>query len=258
MFKAFRISVLLLILFVVAVNTWLTQVRSTDWDHSLYLKVYPINADGSPAAERYIAGLTEASFTDVERFMQREIERYGHGLERPLRVTLGEPVQSQPPDPAAATSMLGVMAWSLKLRWWARDVAGPQDNPRPDVRMFVRYHAPDETLRLDNSVGLQKGMVGIVNGYASRRMQGYNNLVIAHEFLHTLGASDKYDLANGQPVVPEGLAEPGREPLYPQRYAEIMAGRIAYAENVADVPKNLGVVLIGPLTASEIGLRDEP
>ena len=46
--------------------------------------------------------------------------------------------------------------------------------------------------------------------------------VISHELFHTLGASDKYDAA-GHIMVPEGLAEPARNPVYPQRFAEIMA-----------------------------------
>ncbi len=47
MFKAIRISILLLILLFVSVSTYLTQARSTDWDSSLWITIYPINADGS-------------------------------------------------------------------------------------------------------------------------------------------------------------------------------------------------------------------
>ena len=47
MFKAIRITVLLLILFFVAVSTWLTQSRSTDWNNSLWVKIYPVNGVGS-------------------------------------------------------------------------------------------------------------------------------------------------------------------------------------------------------------------
>jgi len=36
MFKAIRITVLLLILFFVAASNWLTQSRSTDWNNSLW------------------------------------------------------------------------------------------------------------------------------------------------------------------------------------------------------------------------------
>ena len=131
-----------------------------------------------------------------------------------------------------------------------------QDKIEPDVRIFVRYHRPDIAVRLENSVGLQKGMVGIVNGYASRRHRGVNNVVIAHEFLHTLGATDKYSPADGQPIAPDGLAEPDRTPLYPQRRAEIMGGRIALSEDDSTIPSSLKYAVIGPLTASEIRLID--
>ena len=109
---------------------------------------------------------------------------------------------------------------------------------------------------LENSVGLQKGMVGVVNGFASRRHRGTNNVIIAHEFLHTLGATDKYSPVSGHPLGPDGIAEPERKPLYPQRFAEIMGGRIALAEDDSVIPRNLGFAVIGPLTAREIRLTD--
>jgi hypothetical protein len=124
------------------------------------------------------------------------------------------------------------------------------------VRIFVRYHKTDLAIVLENSVGLQKGMVGIVNGYASRRYRGTNNVIIAHEFLHTLGATDKYSAVNGQPIGPDGLGEPDKRPLYPQRYAEIMGGRIALADDDAVIPKSLKYAVIGTLTASEINLSE--
>ena len=99
-------------------------------------------------------------------------------------------------------------------------------------------------------------MVGIVNGYASRRFRGINNVIIAHEFLHTLGATDKYSPVDGQPIGPDGIAEPDRQPLFPQRYAEIMGGRIALSETDAVIPKNLRYAVIGQLTASEINLAE--
>ncbi len=256
MFKAFRIFVLLVVLLLVSVSTWLSGVRSTDWNNTLYIKIYPINADGSEVSRDYIAQLDVRAFAPIESFMQREIERHGRDLAVPVRVELGQPIQEQPPIVGDPGNVLSIMYWSLKMRWWASSVAGPQDDPPPDVRMFVRYHAPEDRVVLDNSVGLRKGMMGIVNARASRRYAGSNNVIIVHEFLHTLGASDKYNLANGQPLAPHGLAEPNRRPLYPQRYAEIMGGRIALAENDASIPKTLKFALVGPQTAAEIGLLD--
>jgi hypothetical protein len=256
MFKAVRITILLFILFFVAVSTWLTQTRSTNWDNSLWVKVYPINADSSRAATEYIKDLKVRDFAGIESFLSREAKKYAVTLDRPVRLELGEPVREQPPQLGNTPNMLSVMLWSLKMRWWSSSVTSDQDKIDPDVRVFVRYHAPDSAVTLENSLGLRKGMVGIVNGYASRRHRGTNNVIIAHEFLHTLGATDKYSLDTGQPIAPDGLAEPQRSPIYPQRLAEIMGGRIALAEDDSMIPKNLKYAVIGPLTAREINLID--
>jgi len=256
MFKAIRIGVLLFILFFVALSTWLTQSRSTDWNNSLWVKIYPINADGSEASRNYIESLKVGNFADIETFIAAETSRYGKTLERPLRVELGVPIAEQPPQIGAEIGRLDIMLWSLKMRWWASSTAGEQDSIEPDVRIFVRYHAPDGIFVLENSVGLQKGMVGIVNAYASRRHRGTNNVIIAHEFLHTLGATDKYDPATGQPIPPDGLAEPLKSPLFPQQDAEIMGGRIALSADDSVIPKSLKYAVIGSLTATEINLTD--
>ena len=256
MFKAIRIGLLLLVLFFVSVSTWLTQSRSTDWNNSLWVKIYPVNGDGSQQVKDYIQGLDLDDFAAIEEFVARETAKFGHTVTRPVRMELGEEVHDQPPAMSKSPSTLDVMLWSLKMRWWASEVTEEQDNPDPDVRIFVRYHTPSDDFVLENSVGLQKGMVGIVNAYASRRRAGANNVIIAHEFLHTLGATDKYDPATGLPAYPLGYAEPGRKPKYPQKYAEIMGGRIPLAEDDAVIPKNLRYVMIGDLTAEEIRLTD--
>ena len=256
MFKVVRISILLFVLFFVAVSTWLTQARSTDWNNSLWIKVYPINGDGSDKSAKYIDALEVRNFEGIEKFLERESNKYARNVSRPVRVELGRPIREQPPELDESPNALSILLWSLKLRWWASGVTDDQDRIDPDVRIFVRYHSPETVLVLENSVGLQKGMVGVVNGYASRRHRGRNNVVIAHEFLHTLGATDKYSPADGQPIGPDGLAEPDKKPLYPQKYAEIMGGRIALAEDDSVIPQNLKFAVIGSLTASEINLID--
>jgi hypothetical protein len=84
-------------------------------------------------------------------------------------------------------------------------------------------------------------------------MLGSNDVVIAHELLHTLGATDKYDLATGLPSHPAGYAEPERAPLHPQSHAELMGGRIPLSGSRAETPESLRRVVIGPATAREIG-----
>ena len=208
MFRAVRIAVLLFILLFVSLSAWLTKARSTDWDNSLWVKIYPINADGSPASRRYIGSLDADDFADVEAFVARETLRYGKTVDRPLRIELGDEITVQPPSVGTAPGRLDVLWWSLKMRFWVADVT--DDDIDPDVRMFVRYHSPDHNLPLENSVGMQKGMFGIVNAWASRQRRGSNQVIIAHEFLHTLGASDKYDPATGLPTVPIRSRMPAR------------------------------------------------
>ncbi len=76
-------------------------------------------------------------------------------------------------------------------------------------------------------------------------------MYIVHELMHTLGATDKYGQAN-MPVHPQGYAEPYRDPLYPQRKAEIMGGRIPLSAHKSKMPEKLGEVVVGEYTATEI------
>jgi hypothetical protein len=254
MFRQIRILVLLLILFAVAMDAWLTRAYSTDWQQSLHVGVYPINADGSDLVDVYIAQLDEDDFEGIASFLEREAVRYGRPIEEPVRIVLGPRIEEQPPALAAEPNVLDIMLWSLRMRRWAGNVANGRERYAPDVRIFLRYHDPRYTLTLENSVGIEKGMFGIVNAYASRRHTKQNNVIIAHEFLHTLGATDKYAPDNAQPLPPYGIAEPDRSPLYPQRLAEIMGGRIPLSPEEAVIPTSLEKVIIGPLTAAEIRL----
>lgn len=78
-------------------------------------------------------------------------------------------------------------------------------------------------------------------------------MVLAHELLHTLGATDKYALTSNLPLFPDGFAEPDAKPLLPQSKAELMAGRIPLDDRHATIPDSLRNVVVGQLTAREIG-----
>ena len=94
-------------------------------------------------------------------------------------------------------------------------------------------------------------MIGIINAFADKSYRGSNQVVITHELMHTLGATDKYG-ANNMPAYPAGYAEPYRVPLYPQRAAEIMGGRIPLSAQKARMPVSLDEAVIGVQTAAEI------
>lgn len=250
-FRKARILFLLLVLFLVATGSWLTQWRTTSWEKPLVVAIYPINGDGSAKAAAYIEGLSVDSYQGIDTFFTDEAAHFRLTLEQPFNVVLGPTLTEHPPAPPKDRNPLGVMWWSLKIRFWAwqvvRDVGPPAH-----IQMFVLYNDPKANPRLAHSLGLQKGLLGVVHAFASARDAATNNVVIAHELLHTVGASDKYDLQNNLPIFPVGYAEPDKQPVLPQTFAELMAGRIPLSRTKAQQPRNLGRVMIGEHSAREI------
>ncbi len=236
-------------------GAWLGRARSTSWEEPLWVTVYPIAAGGAAVTGAYIDRLGAKTFAPVEQFLAAEAGRYGIGIELPVRVEVGEPIGELPPAPPASGGPLANAFWSLKLRAWTYLATRDQPGITPDIRLFAVYHDPDLTPTLPHSLGLQKGMLGVVHVFADRNMSGANNFVIAHEMLHTLGATDKYDPGTNLPRFPDGYADPQREPLFPQTDAELMGGRIPLTEQDAAIPRGLHEARIGPATASEIRWR---
>jgi hypothetical protein len=102
---------------------------------------------------------------------------------------------------------------------------------------------------------LQKGRIGSVNLFASNKQTEQNKVVLAHELLHAFGASDKYDLATGQPMYPAGYAYPDQQPLFPQAKAELMAGHIPTSQTQSKMPESIDETLVNEITAIEIGWK---
>lgn len=252
MFELLRKFFLLMLLFVTGLGTYLTMQNTTDWREPLWAEIYPINGDGQDSTARYIDTLTEDDFNPVEEFMRREATRYSVSIEQPVRVVLGKQIHAQPPAPPRTGNPFRIAYWSLKLRWWASRATSGQTGPSPDIRIFVVYFDPDYRSTVAHSLGLQKGLIGVVNAFAAPEQAGTNIFIVAHEMLHTLGASDKYAPPHFLPVYPDGYADPERYPLYPQTAAEIMGGRIPLSESRAEMPASLLQAQVGSATAVEI------
>lgn len=251
MWRNIRVLILLLILLWAATHTWFERISSTGWKQPLWVGIFPVNADGSATAQAYIDGLQTREFADIEDFMAREAHRYGKELAEPVHIVLYPQVRQVPPQLDRGDGLIGTALWSLKLRWFAWREATVSRAP-PRVRLFVLYHDPTTLKSVPDSHGMQKGLLGVVHAFALRPMAGSNSIVITHELLHTLGATDKYDPSTGAPLFPIGFADPNQQPLYPQDEAEIMAGRRAVSAQDAEMPAALNAVVVGPATAAEI------
>ena len=252
MWRQLRIALLLTVLAIVAGQSWMDRIRTTSWTAPLWIGIYPLNGDGSAAAERYVSALTPAAFTDIEAFFAREAARYDVQLASPVHIELYPRPRTLPPLLAPGSSVLATAWWSLKLRWYAARATREGARPAPNIRVFVLYHDPQRSARVPHSLGLQKGLVGVVYAFADSAADGGNSIVIAHELMHTLGATDKYDPQSDAPLYPQGYGEPQRRPLYPQPLAEIMAGRRALSATQVVMPDSLNEVVVGPATAAEI------
>jgi hypothetical protein len=248
-----RLALLLAVLAFVALGAWLDHSRSTDWNDPLRVTIYPIAAEGDAATRDYLATLTDADFDDTAAFLARQAHDHGVAIEDPFRIRLSRAAPGLPPAPPASPGPFSVALWSLQLRFWAARVAWNDPLPKPDIQVFAIYHAPSSTRAAPDSLGLSKGLMAITHLFAGRAAAGSNQVVLAHELLHTLGATDKYDRATGLPLSPDGLGDPDLQPRYPQATGELMAGRVAVAPNEAVIPDSLGQMVVGALTAREIG-----
>lgn len=250
-FRAIRITVLLLILAAVAALTYWESWNVIQWKRPLQVVIYPIAGANSDVIREHTAGLTGAQFQEIARFITTQSARYRLETVPAPVVILGNVVRELPPVGArGARTALDNLILSLKLRAYAFRNAPFWENIGR-IRLFVVYHEVQDGVALEHSLGLKKGLFGVVHAFASKKLAAQNNVVIAHELLHTLGASDKYD-ANLMPIFPEGFAESEAGPNYPQQLAEIMAGRIAISPTQARIPRSLDHCVIGYKTAHEI------
>ncbi len=245
-----RYLILLLILLGVAVNEALNKTRSTSGENPLWVRIYAVNGDGRAATDRYIDALETRNFEAIEKWVNREARRYGITIDA-IDVAYNGRLEQPPPQPPSGHNLFENVWWSLRLRAWATRRGWSSEREAGDVELFVSYYDTATTKSLRHSVGLQGGLIGIINAFADRSYRGSNQVVIAHELMHTVGARDKYDAAN-QPLFPDGYAEPERRPLHPQRRAEIMGGRIPLSPAQAKMPNSLAEVAVGIVTAAEI------
>lgn len=255
-FRRTRIGILSLALFVVAFVTWNDNRRVTSWKNPLTVTIVPVDASGDAGVALWIGRLDVARFKPIEDFLATEAKKYGLPLAPEVAVIrLAKPILEAPPkEPDDLTNRFKIAAWSLNLRWWSWRTSRRHALPDSTVKVYVLYEK-DRGQVPEESLGIKQGRIGIVRTIAGEGESGWTNVLVAHELLHTLGATDKYR-PNGEPVYPEGYADPDLLPLLPQRFAEVMAGQIPIEGDAAFVQaRSLDQCLIGPKTALEIGWR---
>ncbi len=194
---------------------------------------------------------------DIAPFFTNERQRYTNLSESYLDVdVLGPwPARVTPPELASPEDGHLKMAWqSLQYAWYYEDLAeahGVELDEYGTV-IIVVYASSDDDLAA-HSRGSERRRLAIAHIDVEDPNPAYAIVTVAHELAHTLGAVDNYDFNSQRSVYPEGFVQPFAEPLYPQRYAELMAVDKPLGPHHDVEIRSLDEVRIGHYTAAQLG-----
>lgn len=256
-----RVAVLLAVLACVLLWAWRDvsgRRARTSWSEPLSVGI--IVVQHGPVDEDAILELRQRTRV-LQQHLAAEFRRFAPGAVEPFHFIVYGPVNAvgDPPAPTG-DGWLDQARTSYELWRYLSpiDEAAGLETRGLDSRVYLIVRPPAE-LRRRTVEGMSEdgGRIGIVEVELDDTMVDFALFVAAHELFHTLGATDKYD-ATGRALVPEGIAEPDRIPLYPQRYAEIMARLIPLGPMTERPPEGLEELRIGIHTAREIGWYDAP
>ncbi|MFT6101509.1 MAG: hypothetical protein ACJAYF_004072 [Arenicella sp.] len=253
MFKILRIVILLFVLASVWGTYRMQQSIAEDWSGVVTIKVIPVIADDHLSTAKFVRSLRPKDFDEVSRYLIQSAKGYGLELSNVIQVDLEAPINSAPPSiPQAGSGRFDHIIWSLRLRWWAwnNQLSDHQDY---HIRLFMLYQSPASGVSLSHSTGLRNGLIGLINARALRSNKRFHNVVLVHELLHIFGATDKYDIATGRPIYPQGYVLPNAKPYWPQPHAEIMGRARQISADSFEVAERLSQTRLTELTASEIG-----
>lgn len=251
-----RLSVLLTALLLVSLWAWQdvnSRRERNTWRRPLSIAVVLVLQ--GPVDPGAIADFRDRLLALDDRLTE-ERRKYGAGAPHPFSFWFAGPagIGSRPPTASGDGLFDAVVETYARWRWTSRvDGAAGVDRSLYDSRIYVAARPPasDQTQMVEGE-SEEGGRVGIVEVELNASMVDFALFVVAHELMHTMGATDKYD-SQGNTLIPAGLADPTRRPLFPQPCAEVMARNRPVDQGVEEPPTDLQDLCVGPTTAREIG-----
>jgi hypothetical protein len=249
-----RVAVLLLVLFGVALYAW-NDVRSRrarhDWANPLEVAVVVL---AEPGVDTAALDAFRERLPALEERLASEKLRYQPGSWKPFAFTMFGPLPPSGPAPKLEEDGFFALAGHSYALWRYFGEVDERAHLTARAyasRIYVTVRAPRDANRtLVEGESEQDGRIGNVDVELDPGSVDFALIVVAHELMHTLGATDKYD-PQGHPKVPEGLAEPELGML--QTRVEIMAQTRPVAADLFVQPDTLDDVAVGSTTALEIG-----
>lgn len=252
----FRIRVGLLLALLAFTAAWggATAYRRSarlQWKRPIQVGIVLLAPDGAVDAEAWRQGAARL----CDRLAE-EMRRHRGPGPVPFEIAVAGPVPWSGTLPFAPASASPIDRTWHALEVWRTirriDAAAGGAVGGFDVRVFLLADSRgNQEVGFAEGSGAHHGEVAFVRGSAGGDLT-IPLQVVGHELLHTVGATDKYDGA-GHAVEPDGLADPGRVPRYPQDHAEWMVGEVAVGPGRGRLPATLDEMRVGDATAREIG-----
>ena len=252
--KNVRVAVLLAVL--VGVGSWGIRKRQAvglrrSWIAQLPVAVVLVSKKPVPrvTVEAWRRGLES-----LEAFGEAEIARHRGPMHLPpISYRLTDPVVSEPP-PLPGPEAVGVTdraSAALAFENAAKEIDAKAGVTAADAIVIDVLLGEGESAPVEG-LAEREGRRGVVQSSAGETELGLELVATLHEVLHCVGAIDKYD-PEGHALVPDGLAEPDKSPLYPQEFGEVMVGEVPVGEKKGRPIRSLAEARVGPVTAREIG-----
>ncbi len=229
--RRWRQGILLAVLGVVAIwglRMYSLDHHTFDWEHSVTISVVALldNVGGGGTdpddddrfVQRFLSRSAYGRYNlrEVEEWIQKEYTRHTGDDRTMFEYYVRGPVRLETPPPALPAYDASFLE---RLRGTKRFLAFFEELTEreelllgdTDITLFVYfYDAYDDARRAlfrnYDSVATRRSRMGIVFAPMNESRLGNTCAVVAHEFLHPLGATDKYD--GNRSLYPDGYADP--------------------------------------------------
>ncbi|KAF0209927.1 MAG: hypothetical protein FD167_5420 [bacterium] len=257
--QAFSFGVLLIVI-LIAARVYYRDQRKLDWDRTYNVAlVQVINGNKSDTARALSPFGKELIQQSLEKWFENEAKRVYQTNIKPFRFQLLGPIFNEQTPPVLPTENDGFWTkykqTSAFINYFNETLTQVGANPDQfDIKLYLYIYPADKGLDYEkqHSVGTTRGRFGVVFLPIGKQSAGRTTCLIAHEILHTVGASDKYD-DNHLTFFPDGYFEPKKR--YPQQFAEIMALATPTENGKEKDADSLDISRIGEKTSVEIGWK---
>lgn len=251
---------LLLALLAISVVYAVHDVRSrrsrNDWTRTLRVAFVIVTED---AVDRAAIARVRSRVPALAARLRDELWRYRPQAPPPFSFVVYGPTpggRAVPPPPGGGLVAALEHAYALRRFTSSVDEALSVPSRGFDARLYLVVRPATEMAAVEG-MSEHGGRVAIALAELDLETVDTALIVAAHELLHTVGAHDHYG-PDGRALVPSGLAEPGRVPLYPQRSVEVMARNRPISATEEARPISLDELAVGAATAQEIGWLRSP